>query len=116
MTPRLRPSVPLTALVVLLVVSTAALAQLPGIRDGAGLFKAETVQRADEQIEQIHRRYHVDLIIETIKPLSAEQTKALKERKDAAARNRFFGELAEKRAQETGANGIYVWICKSPAR
>ena len=102
-------------LTVLLVYPTAAPAQEIGVWDGAGLFKPETIRKANEQIEQIRRRFHTELLIETVKPLSAEQTKQLKGM-DSVARGRFFADLAQKQAREAGAKGIYVWISKSPPR
>src|SRR5262245_65206016 len=106
----------IVALAVLLAVPAGAPAQAYGVRDGAGLFKPKTIEKANEQIEQIRARYHTDLLIETVKALSADQSKALRDRMDVAARNRFFAELAEKQAEAAGATGVYVWILKSPPR
>src|SRR5262245_5266860 len=103
----------IVALVVLLAVPPGAPAKAYGVRDGAGLFRPKTVRKANEHIDQNRTRDHTDRLIETVKSLSADQSKALRDRMDVAARNRFFAELAEKQAEAAGATGVYVWISKS---
>jgi hypothetical protein len=111
-----RPVVVLTALAGWLVLAASAAAGPTGVIDGAGLFKPATVQRVNEQAEQIQRRYQTDLLIETVKQLAPEQLDAYKKLRDAVALRRFYLDLAEKQAKERGATGIYVWVCREPWR
>jgi hypothetical protein len=86
-----------------------------GIKDGAGLFKRETRDQADDAIEDIRRRTHKDLLIETVKKLSAEQLKDYRALKTEPERAEFFRALAEERAKRAGVDGVYVLLCRVPA-
>jgi hypothetical protein len=97
-----------------LALAAPALAGPGGVIDGGALFSPEAVHQANEQIQQIQRLYHVDLLIETVRPLPAEQANEYKKLRDVLAKDRFFNELAEKQARERGADGVYIWISKQP--
>lgn len=98
------------------VLAATALAQPVGVRDGAGLFQPQTLRKADEQVRDIRERYQTDLLIETVAALTPEQSAEFKKLRDAAARNRFFTDLAAGKAREAGAAGVYVIVWKAPRR
>jgi hypothetical protein len=86
---------------------------LPGVEDGAGLFKSETLAKAREEIRQIHETFHQDLSIESIPFLPPEDQKRVHAMgsRDAA---RFFDKLAKDRAAAAGVDGVYILICDDP--
>jgi hypothetical protein len=113
----MRRSVPwavITAVVAWLVaVGPAAAALVPEVRDEANLFKPETIKKANEEIKEIHHRYHRDLLVETFKTVPAGKEQEAKS-DDRATRERFFAEWALKRARDQEVNGVYLLICKEP--
>jgi hypothetical protein len=85
----------------------------PGVRDEAGYFKPQTVQKANDEIQDLQRDLHKDLLIETFKTVPADKVKAVKSM-GRAAREDFFVHWAEERARAEGVDGVYVLMCKSP--
>jgi uncharacterized membrane protein YgcG len=91
---------------------TASAVFPPPIKDEAKLFSAEAIDKANKKIKEIYSTSKKDLIIETYP--SVPEGKTLPD--DAKKRGEFFKEWARARAKESGANGVYVLICKSPGR
>ncbi|HMF14003.1 MAG TPA: TPM domain-containing protein [Gemmataceae bacterium] len=90
---------------------TTAEAGARGVRDGAGLFpQGKGIQDVDQQIEDIHRRFGVDVLIETVTAVPAERAEEFKQLKA----EKFFQLWAEERALAAGVDGVYVLICNSP--
>ncbi len=85
------------------------------VKDDAGLFGSTARARADDQIDEIHRRAHKDLVIETINRLSPEQLRQYRDKASDAERAAFFHDLAEKRARTEDVDGVYVLLCRVPA-
>jgi len=83
----------------------------PRIRDHAGLFLPEVVNKATEKIVRIREIYHLDVVLETVKELSAETIKRLKQ---ARYGNREFQTLTLERAHEAGVDGIFILISVVP--
>jgi hypothetical protein len=87
----------------------------PEVRDQAKFFSPEAVKKANEQIREIMRKYHKDLLIETFPTVPAdpgvEKVKAMS--KDE--RNAFFHKWALERSTAAVVNGIYILVCKEPA-
>jgi hypothetical protein len=83
------------------------------IRDGAGLFRADAVARAEQQIDEIRRTYGRNVFVETVKSASPQKWH-WKWFLGTREVNRLLQEQAEKRADAAGADGIYVVICNDP--
>jgi hypothetical protein len=84
----------------------------PGVRDEAGLFKAETVQKANEAIADLAKR-GIRLAVETYPGVpkdAAEKFKAM----DAKARDEFFGQWGKRRVEELGPSTIYILLTDQP--
>src|SRR3954468_21880509 len=79
------------------------------VRDEAGIFKPETIERADQEIKAIKQQFHVDLLIETFKEIPADKKAA-----SAANKDGFFDEWARDEARKAAVNGILVLICMDP--
>jgi hypothetical protein len=86
-----------------------------GVEDRAHLFQGTTRYKADEAIEEIHRRTHKDLFIETLPGLSAEEQVTYREKKHQGQAADYFRELAEQRARRAEVNGVYVLLCGQPS-
>jgi hypothetical protein len=86
-----------------------------GVKDGAGVFGREARLKADEAIEEIRRRTHKDLLIETVKKLPQEKLTEYRALKSQAERSRFFRDLAESRARHWDVDGVCVLLCRVPA-
>src|SRR5262249_46836919 len=85
----------------------------PGVRDEAGYFKPQTVQKANEEIKDLQRELHKDLLIETFKTVPADKVKAVRGMGRAAA-EASSAPGAEEGARAEGVKGVYVPMCKSP--
>jgi len=88
-----------------------ALAARPEVRDQAGFFSAEAVQKANRDLEEIRRQSGKELVIETYAQPPAEVAARLAKE----ARDRVYAEWAGRRATDAGVNGIYVVITRNPA-
>jgi hypothetical protein len=85
----------------------------PGVKDEAGLFGEDARKKAIAEIADIKKRFQKDLVIETLKEAPGAKDADLS---TPAAKNKFFFNLAAKRAQKAGAKGIYVLITLEPKR
>jgi hypothetical protein len=83
------------------------------VKDDAGFFKPETIQKANREIKEIKDRYKHDVVIETFKAPPADRAEEVK-KMDRSARNRFFEEWARERFKGQEVNGIYILICREP--
>jgi len=81
----------------------------PAIRDGAHLFSAEAVKKAEARIADLHRRFGKHLVIESFQSIPWYKRLFLSKDPDA-----YCAELAKKRADSSGPNSIYVLICQEP--
>jgi len=90
-----------------------AAAIAPQIKDDGKFFSPAAIQKANEQIREIARKYDVDLLIETYTTAPANELEKLKKasRED---RGKFFKTWAAERAQELVVRGIYILVCKDP--
>jgi hypothetical protein len=82
----------------------------PPIKDDGKFFKPDALEKANKKIKDIYEKYHKDVVVETLAPLTADQEKKLKEE----GKTKFFGSLALNRAKELGVHGIYIVFSKSP--
>ncbi|MFN4261517.1 MAG: TPM domain-containing protein [Gemmataceae bacterium] len=87
-------------------------AAAPGVRDQANFFNPAAVREADMGIQEIHRRFGKDLMIETFPAIPA----GLKEKYEELGQATFFQDWARSRARDLQVNGIYVLICREPGR
>jgi uncharacterized protein len=95
---------------------TVAMAALVGeVRDEAGFFSADAIQKANEVIKEIHKDFKKDLLIETYKTLPADKLEEFKKvEKDKAAREEFFQKWARQRGKQAEVNGVIILITKEP--
>ena len=93
--------------------SAAAEGLAPAVRDEAGLFSAETRQKADEEIASLQDVYHLDIVMETAVAPPEELRKKLVGMKPAQAAP-LLRAWAEAQAAQAINKGVYVWICKEP--
>lgn len=103
-----------TCLTILLVLSGAFAASrvqaalVPEVRDEAGYFPAEAIQKANQAIRDIHERFGLDLFIETFKASPEKGFKKL----DRDAREKSMTAWAMQRGKAANVNGVYILICK----
>lgn len=88
---------------------------LPGVEDGARLFKPEAIAKAREQIRQIRETFHQDLSIETIATLPPDDQKRV-HAMTGRELVRFFDKMAKERAAAAGVDGVYILICDDPPK
>jgi uncharacterized protein len=82
------------------------------VQDDAGLFSEAAVRKANERIAEIKRRYHKDLLIETVERVTRDgKTVTFK---DNAEKHRFFVDLAARKVENARVNGVYVLISEDP--
>jgi hypothetical protein len=105
--------VPIAAVVAGWLTAAGAYAAVPEIRDEAGIFKPETVRKANEIIRDIHDRFHKDLLIEAFKTAPGNRAEELR-KMDPKEREQFFTNWLKERARESRVDGVYVLICMNP--
>ena len=81
----------------------------PRVNDQAGLFSKSAVEQATRKLQDIQRRFNVDIVIDTV----ASVPNDMKAQFDANPAI-FFRDWAVIRGDDEGAKGIYVLICKEP--
>jgi hypothetical protein len=98
-----------------LTLAFTASAAEPGVKDNAGLFKPETVEKVNAEIQQIHKDFGKELVIETY-PTVPESLKSDYEavKDDPKKRAEFFSKWLGDRAHELQVNGVYVLVVKDP--
>jgi len=83
------------------------------IRDDAGLFHADAAARAELLIDTLRRNYDRNLFVDTLKSTPPHERKLFRFLWTRQV-NRILEEQAQKRARESGVDGIYVVICNDP--
>jgi hypothetical protein len=83
-----------------------------GVKDGANLLttKDDDIAKINAQIEDVYRRYHADLLIETFSATPADRAADLKH----LGERKFFPIWAEERALAADVRGIYILVCSAP--
>jgi len=83
----------------LAMAATAALgtARAATVRDGAGMFSAPAVQKAEAELNRIEREQGIPTTVETVNSLEGGTVDA----------------VAQQHAEKSGADGIYVLIAKT---
>jgi uncharacterized membrane protein YgcG len=99
-------ALPLSGLVVPALVQAAE----PKVNDQAEFFSKSAVEQATRKIQEINRRFKVEVVIETF-PAIPDSMKAKYKPEE---KKQFFRHWAETRAADAGVKGIYVLICKNP--
>src|SRR5262245_51309035 len=87
----------------------------PRINDETGLFDADTLERVNAHVREIRRKYGIDLVIDPVKTVPAEDAKRVKSLK-SRDRDRYFADWVERRARDADLDGVLVLICKEPYR
>lgn len=101
----LRPTAsPLLAAAIALAATVAGAAE---VRDRAGMFSAQAVQKAESQLSRAEKQSGVPIVIETIDAIPDLPADA-----NAKAKGRAINALAEKRDREIGDQGIYILLSK----
>ena len=110
----MRPSVRRSLLAALVVCCLAApaVAATPEVKDEAKFFSADAVSKANTAIKEIKEQTARDLLIETFPEIPEGRKKDYSPDK----RDEFFSKWATDNARERKVVGIYVLICKDPAR
>ncbi|MBV9124635.1 MAG: TPM domain-containing protein [Planctomycetes bacterium] len=85
----------------------------PQIHDDGKYFSAEALKKANEEIKDISRKYHMDLLVETLATVPGGQADRVRAM-SAADRAEFFRRLAVERSQDAVVHGVYVLICRDP--
>ena len=92
-----------------------AAAAVPQVNDAAHLFFSEdAIRKADAEIKEIKRQHKLDLLIDVLPTVPAED-EAEANSKDRELKDNFYKKWARRRAEEAGVNGVYVLITKKPA-
>ena len=88
-------------------------AQSPGaVKDQAGLFKPETIKKANEAIEDLNKK-GIRLAIETYPTVPKESIDDVK-KMDAKARDKFYLDWALGRVKDLGKNTILILATNEP--
>jgi uncharacterized protein len=95
-------------LTVLFLVATPAGAQ---VRDDAGFFTPNAVERANQLISQLRQQTKRELYVETIPAVPSD----LRGRLQSAGPERFFADYSQNKAQQAGVDGVYVLVCREPS-
>jgi hypothetical protein len=85
----------------------------PAITDEAGFFTPEAVLKAEEEIAEVRREYHKDLVIESFKAVPEDRVKEVANM-SRKGREQFFQQWAEERARARNVDGIYALLCRNP--
>jgi uncharacterized protein len=81
------------------------------VKDDAGFFSPDAVRKANQQLEEIKRRYDRSLVIETFKTVPEGKADKLAGAQD---RRRVYDEWAKERARARDAD-IYALITREPS-
>jgi S1-C subfamily serine protease len=83
-------------------------------KDEGGFFSQEAWMRVQPAAEKLFKEKKIDLLVETYK-ISPKGDVAKLKAMSAAERESFYKEFTGERAKELGLEGIYVFVCRSPA-
>jgi TPM domain len=84
------------------------------VRDGAKLFTPDTVAQVNKLLQALQRDFEQDILIETIKELSAEERKNFDAETKNSKKAQVFVNLTEKRAEKHNLHGVYILISEEP--
>jgi hypothetical protein len=93
--------------------SVRAEKQIAPIRDDAGMFHASAIDRAEQEIAGIRQSFDCGLFVRTIDSVSPRPSRWFPILRTPRV-NRMIEEQARTFADESGAPGTYVVICKRP--
>src|SRR5437868_6306901 len=88
--------------------TAAELAAAEYIHDEASLFSAAARERAEENIERLVERFHVEIVVESF----AEMPAKWQEQRKTAADDKVMAQWAQERAAKR--DGVYILICREP--
>jgi uncharacterized membrane protein YgcG len=110
----MRPTVRWSLLVALVACCLAApaTAAAPEVKDEAKFFSADVVTKANTALKEIKEQTARDLLIETFPEIPEGRKKDY----TAEKKDEFFSKWASDNARERKLVGVYVLICKDPAR
>ncbi len=83
------------------------------IRDGAKLFSAETIKKAQALIDELHTKHKFEVLVETFASAPAndfEKVKAMTQ----SDRTNYMHEWTQKRMTAENAHGLGIIICSDP--
>lgn len=83
------------------------------IKDDGEMFKPQTLDKGNEIIKHIASKFRTEVLIETSKTppaVDADRVKKL----SGDELDRYFSDLAVRRAKERGVDGVYILINRSP--
>ncbi len=92
--------------------SSARAAVSARVNDAGGFFSAAAIDQANAKIHAIRRDFGKDLLVETF----AKIPDNLQARYQELGKARFFPEWADRRAAEARIVGVYIMLCRAPAR
>ena len=98
-----------------LAVAAPVRAVAPEIKDEAKFFTPDAIKKANKEIRDLARKYDKDLLIETFPTVPGDHAERVKNM-TGEERGKFFYNWANDRAEAAVVNGIYILICKEPAR
>ncbi|HEY7315348.1 MAG TPA: TPM domain-containing protein [Gemmataceae bacterium] len=110
------PTLPRLLLVLgLACLASAARAEEPpaAIRDDAGLFHADAIARAEKEIDDIRHAFDRNVFVRTVESVAPHEHKRFWFLRTPQV-NRILDAQARQIADEVGAEGIYVVICRKP--
>ena len=103
----------------LLLPPPAGAAERVPIKDEAHAFSAAAVQKAEEGIQDIKRRYHRNLVIEFVPAVPGEgwwnKLKRWTLSRNPHNHPQFYKDWATEQARKAGPNSIFILICREPA-
>jgi len=82
------------------------------VNDAGNFFSPATIEQANAKIHALRREFGKDLLVETFAKVPVD----LEARYQDLGKNRFFSEWADRRAVEARIVGVYVLLCREPAR
>lgn len=82
------------------LVATLGSARGATIRDGAGMFRAETLRKAEADLNRVERELQLDTTIETVGSLEGEGVV----------------EVTRRHAERSGAHGLFILIAKKESK
>ena len=84
----------------LALAATAGPANAATVRDRAGLFTPDAVQKAQAELDRVEGKYQIPVTVETIDSLEGEN----------------ISDVARRHARESGKSGLFILIAKKEAR
>jgi uncharacterized membrane protein YgcG len=102
----------LLAALVACCLAAEATAAAPEVKDEAKFFSADAVTKANTALKEIKEQTARDLLIETFSEIPEGRKKDYSPEK----KDEFFSKWATDNARERKVVGVYVLICKDPAR